>query len=85
LLQSAQEELAVMRTELEILKSDPQTYGQKGNSLFSEVEDKRLSMQKKLDAAVQKYRHLKKVYMDKCAEENMFSVSSPSCVFYCFD
>lgn len=82
LLQSAQEELAMMRTELEVLKSGPRAYGQKGNSLFAEVEDKRLSMKKKLDAAVQKYHHLKKMYMDKFAEEDRFSVS---CIFYCTD
>jgi hypothetical protein len=80
LLQSTQEELAVLRTELEVLKSGPQTYGEKGNSVFAEVEDKRLNMKRKLQAVLQKYHNLKKLYMDKCAEDTRFSVSTPSCL-----
>lgn len=75
LLQGAQAELAITKTELEVLKSNPQPKGQKGNSLFAEVEDKRLDMKKRLDAVLHKYRHLKKMYMDKCAEDNRISVS----------
>jgi hypothetical protein len=67
-LTSAQAELAVLKTELEFLKSNPQPGGQKGNSLFAEVEDKRLNMKKRLDAVLQKYHHMKKIYKDKCAE-----------------
>jgi hypothetical protein len=74
-----------MRTELEALKSNPQTDGQKGNSLFAEVEDKRLNMKKRLDAALRKYHHLKKLFTDKYAEDIKFSVSPPGCVLYCFD
>ncbi|XP_023706265.1 protein Spindly isoform X2 [Cryptotermes secundus] len=72
-LMSAQAELAITKTELEVLKSNPQPKGQKGNSLFAEVEDKRLDMKKRLDAVLHKYRHLKKMYMDKCAEDNRIS------------
>jgi len=78
LLQSAQAELAVLKTELEFLKSNPQPDGQKGNSLFAEVEDKRLNMKKKLDAVLQKYHNMKKIYKDKCAELSRVNVCSPS-------
>jgi hypothetical protein len=74
-LQSAQAELAIIKTELDVLKSNPQPKGQKGNSLFSEVEDKRLDMKKRLDTILHKYHNLKKMYMDKCAEDNRISVS----------
>ncbi|GFG41028.1 hypothetical protein Cfor_06798 [Coptotermes formosanus] len=67
-LTSTQAELAVTKTELEFLKSNPQPDGQKGNSLFAEVEDKRLNMKQRLDTILQKYHHLKKIYKDKCAE-----------------
>jgi len=67
-LTSAQAELAVLKTELEFLKSNPHPDGQKGNSLFGEVEDKCLNMKKRLDAVLQKYHHMKKTYKDKCAE-----------------
>jgi len=78
LLQSAQAELAVLKTELEFLKSNPQPDGQKGNSLFAEVEDKCLNMKKRLDAVLQKYHHMKKIYKDKCAELSRVNVGSPS-------
>jgi capsule polysaccharide export protein KpsE/RkpR len=78
LLQSAQAELAVLKTELEFLKSNPQPDGQKGNSLFAEVEDKRLDMKKKLDAVFQKYQHTKKIYKNKCAELSRVNVCSQS-------
>lgn len=80
LLQSAQAELAIIKTELEVHKSNPEPKGQKGNSLFAEVEDKRLDMKKRLDAILHKYRHLKKMYMDKCAEDSRISVSPQSCL-----
>jgi capsule polysaccharide export protein KpsE/RkpR len=78
LLQSAQTELAALKTELEFLKSNPQPDGQKGNSLFAEVEDKWLNMKKSLDAVLQKYRHMKKIYKDKCAELSRVNVRSPN-------
>lgn len=80
LLQSAQAELAVIKTELDFLKSNPQPDGQKGNSLFAEVEDKRLNMKKRLDAVLQKYHHVKKNYKDKCAELGRVNVCSPNCI-----
>jgi hypothetical protein len=80
LLQSTQAELAVTKTELEFLKSNPQPDGQKGNSLFAEVEDKRLNMKQRLDTILQKYHHLKKIYKDKCAELSRVNVCSPSCM-----
>lgn len=80
LLQSAQAELAVIKTELDFLKSNPQPDGQKGNSLFAEVEDKRLNMKKRLDAVLQKYQHVKKNYKDKCAELGRVNVCSSSCI-----
>jgi len=67
-----------LKTELEFLKSNPQSDGQKGNSLFAEVEDKRLNMKRRLDAVLQKYHHMKKIYRDKCAELNRVNVCSPS-------
>jgi hypothetical protein len=75
-LQSAQAELAALKTELEFLKSNPQPDGQKGNSLFAEFEDKRLNMKKRLDAVFQKYHHMKKIYKDKCAEFSRVNVCS---------
>jgi capsule polysaccharide export protein KpsE/RkpR len=80
LLQSAQAELAEIKTELEFLKSNPQPDGQKGNSLFAEVEDKRQNIKKKLEAVLQKYHNLKKNYMDKCAELRRVNVCSQSCI-----
>ncbi|XP_069684347.1 protein Spindly-like isoform X2 [Periplaneta americana] len=67
-LQSTRDELAIMRTELEMLKSRPQSDGQKGNSIFAEVEDSRQVMKNNLELAVKKYRQMKKLYMEKCAE-----------------
>jgi len=78
LLQSAQAELAALKTELEFLKSNPQSDGQKGNSLFAEVEDKRLNMKKRLDAVLLKYHHMKNIYKDKCSELSRVNVCSPN-------
>lgn len=78
LLQSARAELAVLKTELEFLKSNSQPDGQKGNSLFAEVEDNRLSMKKRLDAVLQKYHHMKNNYKYKCAELSRVNVCSQS-------
>lgn len=72
-----------MKTELELLKSNPQPDGQKGNSLFAEVEDKRLNMKQRLEAVLQKYHRLKKNYKDKCAEHSTINVCSPSCITVC--
>ena len=75
MFQSVQEKLVLLEAQQTMLKSQPQDDTKKGNSLFAEVEDKRQSMKKNLEAALMKYHHMKKQYAAKRAEAGKFRVS----------
>ncbi|XP_018319611.1 protein Spindly isoform X2 [Agrilus planipennis] len=60
-----QEEVVVLKSELEGLRSKPLDTGAKGNSLFAEVNDKRLEVQDKMSRMKQKYLEMKRDYGSK--------------------
>ncbi|KAK7601104.1 hypothetical protein V9T40_008545 [Parthenolecanium corni] len=69
LVEELQGEKAALNAELATLKCHPVTANNKrGNSLFAEVDDKRLTVSRELEAFKNKYKELKKSFLKKNAE-----------------
>ncbi|XKL66077.1 hypothetical protein PGB90_009497 [Kerria lacca] len=69
LIEELQEEKAMLSVELNSLKCHPVTAnGKRGNSLFAEVDDKRISVANKYEVLQNKYKELKKNLVKKTAE-----------------
>lgn len=59
LLESLQEEFIMTKNELEILKNKPLDKCSKGNSLFAEVDDRRVELVDEIKLIKRKYKLLK--------------------------
>lgn len=79
-MQELQEEKATLNSELNSLKCHPGNVNKRGNSLFAEVDDKRISVSNKLEIMSNKYKELKKSFMKKNAELRAVEVI---CYFIC--
>ncbi len=79
--QELQGEKAMLNAELMSLKCRPNAAsGRRGNSLFGEVEDKRVMMASKLDLMTRKYKELKTHLLKKNTEMKTLEVI---CYFIC--
>lgn len=71
----------MLSVELNSLKCHPVTAnGKRGNSLFAEVDDKRISVANKYEVLQNKYKELKKNLVKKTAELKALEVI---CYFIC--
>ncbi|XP_066936354.1 protein Spindly-like [Clytia hemisphaerica] len=75
-LQQAREEKMEIKTELDLLKAETRNSSHKtsGNSLFSEVEDKRIEMEKKLLAVQVKHDSLLRAY--NCVKNQLHNMKN---------
>lgn len=62
LISTLQEEMAVIRNEMETLQQKPLNANSKGNSLFAEVDDRRVELQNIIKHMKTKYTDLKNEY-----------------------